>query len=106
MRDFGGSGLRLDFLDNIFGDSLKVKGGSFEMFGRRFGGPRGMRFETPSRINLEKIFGRAKRPLRQEVRYEIPIPKAQAAQGLEKDLIRKRKKLRVKIPARVETVLK
>ena len=50
-----------------------------------------MRFETPGGINLEEIFSRAQRPSRQDVRYEITISKEQAAQGLERDLVRKGK---------------
>jgi len=103
MKDFGGSGLGFDFLDNIFGDALKGRGFSFKTFSRGSGGPRGIRFETPGGINLEEIFGRAQRPPRQEVRYEITISREQAAQGLEKDLSRKGKKLRVKIPAGVKS---
>ena len=103
MKDFGGSGLGFDFLDNIFGDFLKGRGFSFKTFSRGFGGPRGMRFETPGGINFEEIFGQAQHPPRQDVRYEITITREQAAQGLEKDLIRKDKKLRVKIPAGVKT---
>ena len=103
MKDFGGSGLGFDFLDNIFGDVLKGKSFSFRTFSRGFGGPRGIRFEAPGGIDLEEIFGRAQRPPRQDVRYEITISGEQAAQGLEKDLIRKGKKLRVKIPAGVKT---
>ena len=103
MQDFGGSGLGFDFLDNIFVDALKGRGFSFKTFRRGFGDPRGIRFEAPGGINLEEIFGRAQPPPRQEVRYEITITGEQAAQGLEKDLIRKGKKLRVKIPAGVKT---
>jgi len=102
MKDFGGSGLGFDFLDNVFGDFLKGKGFSFRTFSRGFGGPGGVRFETPGGINLEEIFGQAQRPLRQDVRYEITINSEQAARGLEKDLVRKGKKLRVKIPAGVK----
>jgi len=102
MKDFGGSGLGFDFLDGIFSDSLKGKGFSFRIFGRGFGGPTGMRSETPGRINLEEIFGRAQRPLRQDVHYEITITGEQATRGLESDLVRKGKKLRVKIPAGVK----
>ena len=103
MRDFGGSGLGFDFLDNVFGDVLKGRGFSFRTFSRGFGGPRGIRFEAPGGIDLEEIFGRAKPSPRREVRYEITVTREQAAQGLEKDLIRKGKKLRVKIPAGVKT---
>ena len=84
MKGFGGFGLGFNFLDNIFGDFLKGKGFSFKTFGRGFGSPRGMRFETPGRINLKGIFGRAQRPSRQDVHSGITISKEQAAQGLEK----------------------
>ena len=103
MQDFGGSGLGFDFLDNIFGDVLKGSGFSFRTSRRGSGGPGKIRFEAPGGINLEEIFGRAQPRPRREVRYEIAITQEQAAQGLEKDLIRKRKKLRVKIPAGVKT---
>ena len=103
MRDFGGSGLGFDFLDNVFGDVLQGRGFSFRTFSRGFGGPGRIRFEAPGGIDLEEIFGRAKPPPRREVRYEITVTREQAAQGLEKDLIRKGKKLRVKIPAGVKT---
>jgi DnaJ-class molecular chaperone len=103
MQDFGGSGLGFDFLDNIFGDALKGRRFSFRRFSRGFGGPRGIRFEAPGGIDLEAIFGRPQRPPRRDVRYEITVSREQAAQGLEKDLIRKGRKLRVKIPAGVKT---
>lgn len=35
MKDFGGAGLRFDFLDDIFGDVLKGRGSSFSF--RSFG---------------------------------------------------------------------
>jgi len=103
MQDFGGSGLGFDFLDNIFGNALKGRGFSFRKFSRGFGGRSGIRFEAPGGIDLEEIFGRTQRPPRREVRYEITISRDQAAQGLEKDLIRKGRKLRVKIPAGVKS---
>jgi DnaJ-class molecular chaperone len=103
MKDFGGAGLHFDFPDNIFGDSLKGTGFSFRSFGRGFGGRRGMRFETPGGINLEELFGQAQSPQRKDVRYEITISGEQAAKGVERDLVRKGKKLRVKIPAGVRT---
>jgi curved DNA-binding protein len=97
MRDFGGSGLRFDFLDDIFGEVLKGRRGSFsfKIFRQGAGSPRGVR--------LEEIFGRAQPPPPRQVRYEITITKEQAAGGMEKDLSRKGKKLRVKIPAGVKT---
>jgi DnaJ-class molecular chaperone len=98
MKDFGGSGLGLDFLDDIFGEALKGRKGSFsfKVYRQGTGSPRGVRFE--------EIFSRAQRPQqRQDVRYEITVKKEQAARGLEKDLTRKGKRLRVKIPAGVKT---
>lgn len=102
MRDFGGSGLRFDFLDDIFGDALKDRHFSFKIFSRGFGGPGGVRFETPGGINLEEIFVQPKRPKSQSISYEIIITSEQAVQGLEKDLVRRGKRLRVKIPAGIK----
>lgn len=102
LKDFGGSGLGFGFLDNIFGDSLKGKRFSFRTFSSG-AGPQGVRFETPGGINLEEIFGRPRRPGRQAVNYEITISEEQAARGLEKELVRRGKKLKVKIPAGVKS---
>jgi len=95
MKDYGGSGLGFDFLDGIFGDLLKGRHFSFRTFSAGSPGRRG--------INLEEMFGRAYAPPPPEVRYEITITKQQAAKGMEKDLSRRGKKLRVKIPAGVKT---
>ena len=46
---------------------------------------------------------RAQQPQVQNVRYEISITKEQAKRGMEKDLVRKGKKLRVKIPAGIKS---
>jgi DnaJ-class molecular chaperone len=97
MKDFGGSGLGYDFLDDIFGDALRGRGFSFRVF--RGGTGRGGR----GGINLEDLFQQAQAPPRPKVRYEITITKDQAKKGLEKDLTRKGKKLRVKIPARIKS---
>ena len=104
MKDFRGSGLGFDFLDNIFGDIFKGKGFSFRTFSGGSGGRRKVRFEAPGGINLEDLFGQPKPPpkRRPEVKYEIVITGEQAAQGMEKDLTRRGKKLRVKIPAGIK----
>ena len=102
LKRFGRAGLGFDFLDNIFGDSLRGKSFSFKIYSRGSGGPGGTRFEVPRGINLEEIFAQAQPP-RQDVRYEITITREQAARGLEKDLKRRGKTLRVKIPAGVKT---
>ncbi len=103
MKDFGGAGLRFDFLDSIFEDVLGGTGFSFGRFGRGFGGQKGKRFETKGGINLKDLFGHKQQSTQKDVRYEITITRDQAARGLEKDLTRRGKKLRVKIPAGVKT---
>jgi len=102
MKDFGGAGLRFDFLDDIFGDFLKGRGSSFSF--RSFGGrPGRVIFEARpgQEINLDEIFGQARRP--QEIHYEIAISRGEASQGVKKILKRRGKKLEVKIPAGVRT---
>ena len=102
MKDLGGAGLRFDFLDDIFGDFLKGRGSSFSF--RSLGGrPGRVRFEARpgQEINLDEIFGQARRP--QEVRYELAISRGEALQGVKKVLKRRGKRLEVKIPAGVRT---
>jgi curved DNA-binding protein len=102
MKDFGGAGLRFDFLDDIFGDLLKGRGSSFSF--RSFGGrPGRVRFETRAgqEINLDEILGQARRP--QEARYELAISREEALRGVKKILKRKGKRLEVRIPAGVRT---
>ena len=100
MKDFGGAGLRFDFLDDIFGDFLKGRGASFSF---RRGKPGRVRFEAwpGQEVNLDEIFGQAKRP--QEVHYEIAVSRGEALQGVKKILRRRGKRLEVKIPAGVRT---
>jgi len=100
MKDFGGAGLRFDFLDDIFGDFLKGRGSSFSF---RRGRPRRVKFEAwpGQEINLDEIFGQARRP--QEVHYELAISQKEASQGVKKILKRRGKRLEVKIPAGVGT---
>jgi curved DNA-binding protein len=102
MKDFGGAGLRVDFLDDIFGDFLQGRGSSFSSKGFS-GRPGRVRFETrPGQdINLNEIFGRARRP--REIQYELAISRGEASQGVKKILRRKGKRLEVKIPAGVKT---
>jgi len=101
MKDFGGSGLGFDFLDNIFGDSLKGRGHSFSF--KNFARPGGIRFETGpgGRINLDELFGRAQRA--QDVQYELTITPDEARKGTRKRLTRRGKRLEVKIPSGVNT---
>jgi curved DNA-binding protein len=102
MKDFGGAGLRFDFLDDIFGDLLKGRGSSFSF--RSFGGrPGRVRFEARpgQEINLDEILGQTRRP--RESRYELTISQKEAAQGVKKILKRRGKRLEVRIPAGVKT---
>ena len=102
MKDFGGAGLGYDFLDNVFGDFLSGRNFSFHQYGRQ-GGRQRIIFNVPYGSNLDSVFSQQtqRRPSR-NVNYEITINKEQATQGLEKDLTRRGKKLRVKIPAGVK----
>jgi curved DNA-binding protein len=102
MKDFGGAGLGVDFLDDIFGDFLKGRGSSFSF--RSFSGrPGNVKFKArPEReINLDEIFGQTQRP--QEIHYELAISRGEASQGVKKILKRKGKRLEVKIPAGMKT---
>jgi curved DNA-binding protein len=102
MKDFGGAGLRFDFLDDIFGDLLKGRGSSFSF--RSFGGrPGRVRFEARpgQEINLDEIFGQTRRP--RESRYELTISQKEAAQGVKKILERRGKRLEIRIPVGVKT---
>ena len=101
MQDFGGAGLGLDFLDNIFGDFLRGRNFSFRQFGRR-GGPQRIIFEVPRGSNIEEVFTQAQGRPRRNVSYEITIKKDQADRGMQKELSRRGKKLSVKIPAGVK----
>ena len=103
MKEFGGTGLGFGFLDDIFGDLLKGKGFSFQTFGRGFGGTRNMRFETQRSFNLEDLFQQAQPRPYNSVKYEITLTNEQATKGIDKELVRKGKKLRVKIPAGVKS---
>jgi len=104
MKDFGGAGLRFDFLDDIFGDFLRGRGSPFSF--RSFGGrPGRVRFEAwpGQEINLEELFGRAGKPPPQDIRYELAISPKEALQGTKKILTRKGKRLEVSVPAGVKT---
>ena len=95
------------YSSSVFGIGAIGRGFSFRAFNQRPCSRRGIRFEAPGGINLKDIFGQTYRPpSSHNIRYEITITREQAAQGLEKDLVRKGKKLRVKIPAGVKTGMK
>jgi curved DNA-binding protein len=104
MRDFGGAGLGFDFLDGIFGDFLKGRNFTFRTYRTGPGGQSRVEFNVPEGAGIEEIFGRPQpRPRSGNINYEITITKEQAKKGLDKDLKRKGKKLRVKIPAGIKS---
>jgi DnaJ-class molecular chaperone len=104
MRDFGGAGLGYDFLDGIFGDFLQGRNFTFRTYRTGPGGQARVEFNVPEGANIEEIFGRPqRRSPGGNINYEISITKEQAKKGLEKDLKRKGKKLRVKIPAGIKS---
>jgi curved DNA-binding protein len=103
MKDYGSAGLGVDFMDSIFGNFTKPRGFSFHQYatdgsGRIF-------FTTPEDENLEETYytQQPQRQASQSVNYEITITREQAAKGMEKDLTRNGKRLRVKIPARIKS---
>jgi curved DNA-binding protein len=104
MKDFGGAGLRFDFLDDIFGDLLKGRGSSFSF--RSFGNRPGrviFKAWPGQEINPDEIFGQARRPRKVHYDYELTISREESLLGVKKILKRKGKKLEVKIPAGVRT---
>ncbi len=106
LRDFQGAGLGFDFLDEIFGELLKGRGATFRVFTT---GPGRARFGTTGGIDLDQILrqtAQAQRAQRQNVHYELTITPRQAASGVEKVLMRKGKRLKVKIPAGVKDGMK
>jgi len=104
MREFGGQGLGYDFLDSVFGDFLRGRGFSFRQYGRSGGSGR-IIFNVPDDRNVEYDFGHGRTASYQttDVNYEIRIRRDQAKKGLEKDLTRNGRRLRVKIPAGVKS---
>ncbi|MDP2920369.1 MAG: DnaJ domain-containing protein [Dehalococcoidia bacterium] len=109
MKEFGGQGLGYDFLDNVFGDFMKGRDFSFRQYGRP-GSTTRIIFNVPEDGNLEDVLAQqqAARPrtrgrrVSPDIDYEITITAEQAKKGMEKDLVRKGKRLRVKIPAGIK----
>lgn len=103
MKEFGGQGLRYDFLDSIFGEFLRGRDFSFRQFGQE-GGRSRIIFNIPEDENIGDFYAtQRRRPSSSTINYEITITAEQARKGLEKDLVRKGKKLRVKIPPGIKS---
>lgn len=99
MDDFGGDDYRCDYLDGIFDDYLRGTGFAFQKFKRRFNRTGNSRFETQGGVDFEDLFEDIKSPRESNVDYEIVLTKEQAFKGIEKELVRNGKRLKIKIPA-------
>jgi curved DNA-binding protein len=102
MKDFSGAGLKMDFMDGIFGSLFKNKGFSFKVYTSGFGSSEGQGFQS---FNINDILRQAQASQQPEIKpvnYEITISKDQAKKGMEKDLVRNGKKIRVKIPSGIK----
>lgn len=107
IRDFGGLGLGVDFLDNIFGEALRGRGYrvSFSNLGKQ-GGATGQRGRS-RKFTLEDLFGApqpadtSQMPL--TVTYELSITAEEAEKGARKRLTRKGRRLEVTVPPGVKT---
>jgi curved DNA-binding protein len=105
MREFNGAGLGFGFLDEVFGDLIRGKGGAFSF--RTSTGPGGsIRFETwPSdrACRTRERPHQAQRARKQDVHYELMISKDEASMGTQKLLKRNTRSLEVRIPSGVKT---
>ncbi len=105
MRDFGGQGLGFDFLDSIFGESLRGRGYRVSF------GDMGKKASSRSRsggrrFTLEDLFGGIQQQPEQApmtVTYELAVTAEEAAQGTKKRLTRKGHRLEVTVPPGVAT---
>ena len=102
MSDFEESDVGFDFLDDISDDNFGRGFGSYK-YRRGFGGSRGSRYETQRGIDFEDLFEQIINPKESSVNYEIVLSKEQASKGMEKELVRNGKRLKIKIPAGVKT---
>jgi curved DNA-binding protein len=94
MKDFRGAGLNYDFMNNIFGDLMKNGNVTFKVYSMGFGG---------GGMKLDDLFRQMYGGMSRNVEHKMSVSKKEAAEGVEKDISRKGKKLRVKIPAGVKT---
>ena len=103
MNDFGDDFPGNDFLDEAFGFDFRRRRHSFRMYKERYGGSRKSRFETERGIDLEDMFTQAESPDISAVNYKITLSREQALKGMQKELVRNGKRLKVNIPAGVRT---
>jgi len=104
IRDFGGHGLGFDFLDSIFGESLRGKGYrvSFGDIGKKAGAR--SRGAGGRRFTLEDLFGGVQTSeMPMTVTYELAVTAEEAEKGTKKRLTRKGHRLEVTVPPGVRT---
>jgi DnaJ-class molecular chaperone len=100
-NDFDGIGLGFDLFDNISDDNFWGRRINFHRFRKINDESEDTKFEARGNIDFEELFEQTQSPGTRGVDYEIVLNKEQALQGTEKELIRKGKRLKVKIPAGV-----
>jgi len=102
FEDFNGGGQGFEFFEDILGSDLTARSFRYHRFRGR--PPRTGRtiFETQAGIDLEDLF-KTEEVSETSASYEIVLNKEQAFKGMEKELIRKGKRLKVKIPPGVTT---
>lgn len=103
MSDPDEEGLRFDFLDNIFGENLRGTGFTSQAFRKGLDGLGGTEFEPEGRVDLEYLFEQAQNLKMSDANYKTVLTKEQAFKGVEEELVRNGKRLKVKIPAGVKT---
>ncbi len=96
-------GRAFDVFDNIFDDGLRGTGFAYQKFRRGFGRRGGTISEPEVSTDFEAMFERAQQPKVPVANCEIVVTREQAFSGTETELVRNGKRLKVKIPAGVET---
>ena len=103
MNDFGEDDHGCDYLDGVFDDYFRGTGFAFQKFRMKFNRTGRSRFETQESIDFEGLFEHIKSSRESSVNYEIVLSKEQALSGIETELVRNGKRLKIKIPAGVKT---
>ncbi len=101
--DPGKAGRAFDVFDSVIDDSLRGTGFAFQRFRRGFGLRGGTGLRAEGSTDFETMFERAQESRVSAVNCEIVLTREQAFSGPETELVRNGKRLKLKIPAGVET---
>ena len=101
--DFSGGLMEPDILDDIFGPDIKRRKYRYRTFARGDDRSRKTMYETQNGIDLDTLFSRETKREETGVNYEIVLNETQASRGVEKELVRNGKRLKVSIPPNVKT---